>query len=183
MTTITMPEYDERKLKELILYVADRCEADPTFGAIKLNKTLFYADFLAFASTGKPITGVEYEKMQLGPVPSALQQASAALISEGDLATQRKDRFGREQIRFVALRAPDLSLFTGAEIALVDEVIEALRGVNAAEVSDLSHLEHGWRLASLREPIPYETVFLSTEPVTDADRERVKELVAQNADW
>ena len=121
--------------------------------------------------------------MQLGPVPSALQQASAALIAEGDLATQRKDRFGREQIRFVALRAPDLSLFTGAEIALVDEVIEALKGVNAAEVSDLSHLEHGWRLASLREPIPYETVFLSTEPVTDADRERARELVAQNADW
>ena len=62
MATITMPEYDERKLKELILYVADRCEADPTFGAIKLNKTLFYADFLAFASTGKPITGVETKR-------------------------------------------------------------------------------------------------------------------------
>lgn len=183
MTTATATEYDERKLKELILYVADRCEADPTFGAVKLNKILFYADFLAFASTGKPITGVEYEKMQLGPVPSALQQASASLIAEGGLARQRKDRFGHAQIRFVALRVPDLSLFTGAEIALVDEVIEALRGVNAAEASGLSHLEHGWQLANLREPIPYETVFLSNEPATEADFERAKELVAQNADW
>ncbi len=52
MTTGTATEYDERKLKEFILYVADRCEADPTFGAVKLNKILFYADFLAFASTG-----------------------------------------------------------------------------------------------------------------------------------
>ena len=183
MTMMTATGYDERKLKELILYVADRCEADPTFGAVKLNKILFYADFLAFASTGKPITGVGYEKMQLGPVPSALQQASASLIAEGDLARQRKDRFGRTQVRFVALRAPDLSLFTGAEIALVDEVVAALKGVNAAEVSDLSHLEHGWQLASLREFIPYETVFLSNEPVTDADRERARELVAQNQDW
>jgi len=38
-------EIDERKFKELILYVADKCSDDPDFGAVKLNKILFYSDF------------------------------------------------------------------------------------------------------------------------------------------
>ena len=36
-------------------------------------------------------------------------------------AEAERDYFGRKQRRIVALREPDLSEFTGAEIALVDE--------------------------------------------------------------
>jgi len=38
---------NDRKFQELLLYVAARCEGAPTFGATKLNKILFFADFLA----------------------------------------------------------------------------------------------------------------------------------------
>jgi len=41
-----MPPNDD-KLRELILLIAEWCQADPKFGAIKLNKLLFHADFFS----------------------------------------------------------------------------------------------------------------------------------------
>ena len=40
------------KLKELILHIAKECCDDPTFGATKLNKILWWADFLFYRATG-----------------------------------------------------------------------------------------------------------------------------------
>jgi hypothetical protein len=47
---------ETKKLQELILYVAKMSEGDPAFGAIKLNKLLFYSDFRAFLDARKSIT-------------------------------------------------------------------------------------------------------------------------------
>lgn len=176
-------EFDERKMRELILYVADQCESDPDFGAVKMNKILFYADFLAYGNTGKPITGAEYRKLPLGPVPD-LRSLLQSMAQDGEIVIKHRNKFGYVQNRVVPLRDPDLSFFSGVEIALVNSVITALMGLNASAVSSLSHLEHGWKFAESYESIPYPTVFLSNEPVTDADRERVAVLVAKHGeDW
>ena len=55
---------DDNKLRELVLYIAVLSEGDPAFGKVKLNKLLFFADFTAYLSFGKPITGHEYQKTQ-----------------------------------------------------------------------------------------------------------------------
>ncbi len=62
------------KLRELVLYIADKCEEDRTFGAVKLNKILFYADFISFAEYGEPITGVS-----TGSLKQALYQLSSSV--------------------------------------------------------------------------------------------------------
>ena len=57
----------------------------------------------------------------------------------------------------MALREPDLSSFSGEEIAIADKVIRALWDLNASEVSDLSQGEE----------IPYSTALLgSLRPLT-----------------
>jgi hypothetical protein len=58
-----------KKLKELILYISQKCASDPNFGAIKLNKILYFSDFASFAHYGEPITGAEYQKLEQGPAP------------------------------------------------------------------------------------------------------------------
>ena len=45
MATRIVPDCE--KLKELVLVVAQLCADDRNFGAVKLNKLLFFADFLA----------------------------------------------------------------------------------------------------------------------------------------
>ena len=44
-----------KRLRELILFIAERCLNNPTFGAVKLNKILFFADFISLPGTENPL--------------------------------------------------------------------------------------------------------------------------------
>jgi hypothetical protein len=163
---------NERKFCELILYVARKSEGDLKFGATKLNKVLFYADFWAHAKLGRSISGQRYRRLDQGPAPRHLMQAVARLERESACAWAERDYYGRAQRRLVALREPDLSGFSGEEISIADEVIDALWDLNASEVSDLSHRFIGWQLAEEGEEIPYSTTLLgSPRPPTPAEVE------------
>jgi len=166
---------NDRKFQELLLYVASRCEGDPTFGAVKLNKILFFADFLAYGKLGKAITGQAYQKLEHGPAPVRLIPLKRELVPQAAVEQQR-DYYGHVQTRLIALREADLSEFTGAEVAIIDAVIRDLWDQNATEVSDLSHKFLGWEVADVQEVIPYETVFLDSRPLTAKEEERAAEL-------
>lgn len=160
---------DEHKLRELILYVARRCEEDPHFGSTKLNKILFYSDFVTYGATARPITGVEYQKLQHGPAPRRLKPILDAMAEAGECAIQYREHFGYVQRRPVALRDPDLRAFSGEEINRVEQVLRNLWGHTASEVSDLSHHLHGWEVAELGETIPYQAVFLGQRSLWPAE--------------
>lgn len=178
--TVSFPERNpDKRLGELMLYVAKKSQFDQNFGGTKLNKILFYADFCAFERNGKPITGAEYIKQEFGPTPKRLIPVRKQLESRKEAAVQRIDFLGKEQQRLVALREPDLTIFSGEEIALVDQVIDFLKGKTAKEVSEFSH-NRIWRVAKLGQSIPYEAVFVSDENPNERDVERGRELVAQH---
>lgn len=171
-----VPNGDER-FRELILYVSEKCATDPKFGATKLNKILYFSDFLAYARLGEPITGFAYHREKNGPVPKRLLAIQQHMIEAGEMALQPVLLLsGRVQQRPVNLRSPRLELFTAQQVALVDSIVEELRDSTAEEVSELSHHMVGWKVANPGESIPYESVFVSAEPLTDADIQRAKEL-------
>jgi hypothetical protein len=165
----TALEPDDTKLAELMLYVARRSEADLAFGATKLNKILFFADFLAYVRTGHPITGQVYQKLEHGPAPRRLLPVRNQLLTTAAAALASRDRFGRKQECLVALREPDLARFSGVEIAIVDEVIALLADHDARAASELSHRFLGWQLAALGEDIPYESALIERRPLTEAE--------------
>jgi hypothetical protein len=170
---------NEERLRELLLYVVEKCGADPKFGATKLNKILFYSDFYSYARFGQPITGVEYMKLPQGPAPRRLLPVQEQLENSGELNVFEKELFnGRKQRQFVARRKPDLTRFSGPELALVDEIIDYLRDQTAAQVSEASH-GRAWRIVQMKESIPYESVFISDRCVTDDDVTRAYELAAK----
>ena len=73
------------------------------------------------------------------------------------------------QHRIVPLTDPDESLFTEAELRIVDQVMEAMRPMNGVQVTELSHTEPGWIQADTYEDIEYETAWLqSDEPMPPA---------------
>jgi hypothetical protein len=169
-------EFDRSKFKELMLYIAASSEADSRFGAVKLNKILYYADALHYAEQGKPITGAVYVRRQFGQAPRDLLPIRAELVSEGRAAMRLERYFGQTQKRLVSLVTPDLSAFGATEIELVDEVIGALWEKTAIEVSETSHRLMGWRCARENEEIPYHAIFLIDLPLTEADRQWAREV-------
>ena len=174
-------EEANQRLQELLIYIAQKCQDYTHFGAIKLNKTLYFADFINFRKTGRSITGSQYMKLPNGPVPQQMKFVLEDLRAKGHLVRQEREHFGNLQHRYIPLREPNLELFSATDIALVDSIIEDLGSLNASQVSGLSH-NRVWRIARLKEMIPYEAVFISDEGVTDDDISIANEL-AEKYGW
>lgn len=172
-------EFDAQKFKELVLYVADRSLDDRYFGATKLNKLLFYADFIAYRDLGKPITGATYQKQDFGPVPKQMTSTRAALRKEKAAEVVKNYELHFRQKRLLPLREANLDAFSGAEIALVDKIIEMFRFRSAGDVSTFSHRAPGWQIAGDKEEIPYFTAFITVQSPTQKDIRRGQELAAR----
>jgi hypothetical protein len=163
---------DDAKMKELILYLATRSEGDPRFSSTKLNKLLFYCDFAAYRRFGCSITGHHYRKLPFGPAPKAMLPILEQMKGNRDCVEVERACFGHTQRRVMALRPPNVSLFSSDELHLADRIVDDLWENNATEVSDLSHDFIGWKSAALNEIIPYETVFVG-DPATPVSEEEI----------
>ncbi len=165
----------QRRFRELIVYIADKCQDDPNFGATKLNKILYHSDFRAFERFGMPLTGMRYFKLPAGPAPKALVPVVRELEEEGAVrnAPPQNEQFA--QRRLIAKRKAYMDDFTRDEIELVDEVIHELWNKTATAVSNESH-GVAWRARNLRDEIPYEAVFLADTPATPDDISDMKDL-------
>ena len=170
---------DEQKLAELIIWAGHLMAKDPAAGSTKLNKVLYYADFIHHRRYGRPITGVEYQKLPHGPAPRRLLPVRDDLVARGDIEVRPEPYFLLTIDRTVPKRAPNLDMFTDTEREVVMEVVRQLDTMTGAEVSDMSHEEFGWKWVNEGEAIPYVTAFARTDVrVTDHMRERAAELAA-----
>ena len=169
----------EAKLGELLLYVAGKVRTDPTGGATKLNKILFFSEFSAVRALGEPITGVAYQKLERGPAPRRLVPIRTALVESGAAELVNDQYFGRTIHRLVPRREADLSSFNEEQVRIVDQVIDALWGKTAGEVSERSHEEMGWKMVEDGEEIPYSAAYLAPAfKPNEAVREHAARLVA-----
>jgi hypothetical protein len=160
----------ERKFRELILLICARSEHDKKFGAIKLNKLLFHSDFSAYLTFGKPISGQEYFKLPKGPAPRTMLPVTRKMELSGALAYKEIEYFGRKQKKPIALRQPDVSVFTPQEIDLVHKMIQKYWNMSAAAISEHSHLFLGWKVLRDKETIPYSTALVGTRKPTSQEQ-------------
>ena len=172
MTDFKQFEFNDRKFRELVIYIAEKCADDPTFGATKLNKILYYSDFYAYRVIGEPITGASYQKLSAGPAPREFLPQKKILEDTSRATFVSQPYFNGVQTRIVPAEGekPDLSIFQESELALVDEVIHFFRGKSAADVSAFSHREPGWIVCNISEVIPYETAWIGMA-IMDAETE------------
>ena len=172
--------FEREKFKELILLFADASEEDPKFGATKLNKLLFYADFESFARLGRPLTGATYQVLRNGPAPAQLLQAERELEREGAIELIARPHYGRRQKRIRALRQPRWQLFSEEEQAQIRTVLDELHDLGAVDVSKRSHLLAAWKFGAPGDTIPYEAIFVSLQPATEDDLARGEELAREH---
>ena len=174
-----MGEFNEAKFKNLILYIAKRSEGDPRFGAVKLNKILYYSDFNAYRTLGDPITHATYQKLHEGPGTRELIPIRRQMLDASSIEIEHRTYFTGVQQRIVAKDTPNLDVFSPRELEIVNEVIDFFWNMSAREVSAFSHEELGWELATKGETIPYQTAWVSSEPIPQEPQEMGLELVEQ----
>lgn len=129
-----------QRLRSVILYLIDRCGG--VFNT-KMNKLLFYIDFLNYRQHGQAITGMSYRAIQYGPVPVRWDRVYSLLDDvEQDLVELESGAVGT---RLVSTAKPDLSLFSQAELSTLETVADRFREISATEISAVSHKESAWK--------------------------------------
>lgn len=175
------PIFEAAKFKELMLYVAERSVEDPMFGATKLNKILFFSDFLCFGLAGHSITGASYQRLRNGPSPIQLPAMAREIEMANEGYFVERPYFNLKQRRLIPKRPANRLRFSGEELDLINDVITNLERSNATDVSNLSHLRsRAWQVAEEGETIPYTAVFLSTRKATASDLRRGRDLARQH---
>src|ERR1022692_2835161 len=97
-------KFDATKFRELMLYVAQRSATDPQFGKTKLNKILYFSDFLAYGLTGHAIAGATYQKLDKGPAPRQFLPVSRELELAGAAVFVEEPVFNHKRVRMIAKR-------------------------------------------------------------------------------
>jgi hypothetical protein len=175
------PSKADRKLREAILYISDKCSADPKYGATKLNKILFYADFESFRCRGVSVTGAEYIRLEHGPAPKRMKPLREQMIESGELTIKKLPVYNHTRDVPIALRRPDINgNFNAEDISVVDKVIEVVDQFGAGQLSKASHFGVPWQVIREGELIPYELIHVSSEAPSPRDIERTQELAREH---
>jgi Antitoxin SocA-like, Panacea domain len=173
-----MGDFNDKKFRELIVYIAKRLGPEAALGRVKLAKLLMASDFGAYERLGSSITGATYEKWEHGHLPRQLLLAQRDLETRDDIQVETVDYFGKRLNQISAKRDPDMSDFSEDELAIIERALRNFGHESASFLSAQSHLELGWRLADWKEPIPFRTVFLGAGAVSEGDLRRGEELAS-----
>lgn len=107
----------------------------------KMNKLLFYADFIHYKKHGYGITGLTYKALPFGPVPEHWGTLYSSL--PGIDMEEFVYPSGQSGIRLEAI-TPAENVLSESEVATIDAVCEYFGNMSAGEISQASHLEKGW---------------------------------------
>lgn len=129
-------EFNHRKVEEMVKYLAGN-GIFPT----KLNKKMFYADFLHFKRHGISISGLRYQAIQYGPVPvhfNTIYDHIPGLESESIYT-------GNQEATILHARVePDLSVFSIQELDTLEEINKKLGLLSTKDIVELCHRESAW---------------------------------------
>lgn len=121
----------------------------------KLNKEMFYADFLCYKKHGRSISGLTYRAIQYGAVPEHYET-----VYDHVEGLQRKIVGGDMEYELLSCDAPDTSPLSKEECKVIQYVMALLTTKTCSEVVKLNHEEDGWlKNKDSHSFIPYDEAF------------------------
>lgn len=108
----------------------------------KMNKLLFYADFMHYKHQGYGITGLTYRAMQYGPVPDEWGRIYSAL--PGIQMEEFVYPSGQSGIQLKSETQEDRNVLSESEQETISLVCELFKDMSAGKISNVSHNEKAW---------------------------------------
>ena len=142
------------RLKNMLLFILNRC-GDVFY--TKMNKLLFYSDFLAYRRLGMSISGLSYRAIGYGPVPERWDR----VYSQFDDILQEPRAIGeKEGSVLTTVKTADKEIFTDSELAVLEDVCACFYKCTSADMTRISHEEHAWLdYVDGHRQIPFEEAF------------------------
>lgn len=138
LTGYKKPSFE--KISNMVAFFADKLFPFKT----KMNKLLFYSDFLMYRESCYSISGLMYQAIQRGPVPINFQSLYDYLENKNLIKINTID-FGEyygEKISNILEFNP--KLFSDKELKILKFVSEKFEEINSTQISTLSHQEKAW---------------------------------------
>lgn len=135
---------DFEKFTEMVVFFSEQMEPFKT----KMNKLLFFADFLMFKKTCFSISGVRYKAINMGPVPGNFNSVFEYLSNSGEIDihyTQFPQGYLGEQFKARKERPFNQKIFLEEEIKILHLVADRFRNISTNDIIGISHLEEAWK--------------------------------------
>ena len=137
------------KIEAMASYLAQHMS---NFYKVKLMKSLWYADALAYKQTGRAISGLVYRHEAMGALPVG----HYSLMNLENLNVKEEMTYNYDSMLHVyPSERVDYSVLTKEELQILDKVIEKFKGYKAAEIVEYMHEERAYKETSNGEIIPF----------------------------
>lgn len=159
---ISVPQENIEKFKEVFLYILDKAGSKTNIGETVIYKLLYFMDFNFYEKFEEQLIGARYIKNHYGPTPVEFAKIVRQMESEKEVVKVEERYFQYPQTKYLPLRKPNIGIFSAHEKDVIDDVLEKLSDMNAAQISDYSHEDVPWLTTEEGKMIEYESVFYRT---------------------
>ncbi len=122
----------------LLLYINEHGATYKT----KMNKLLFYTDFLSYKKYARGLTGLSYKAIQHGPVPNNWNKIYSAFDDINLEIVELPS--GEECEKLVSEAKCDESKFTPEQLDVLNTVCNTFGKMTSKQISEISHKEKAW---------------------------------------
>lgn len=127
----------------------------------KLAKLLYLADFTWFYEHGESMSGMQYRKINYGPVPDAFFRAMDELEESGKIIIDRKEDNGKEMFLICESEGnknEKIVTLTKEEVDLIEQIGKKWKDKKTKEIVNFTHNQLPYILCKPDEIIPYELI-------------------------
>ncbi len=135
--------FKQERVYQMILFFAEAMQPWKT----KLNKLLFYSDFLHFKKYGYSISGLKYVAIDYGPVPDEYEllftfgrknEIFKKVYQEINNDAAGEKILPMKQAKF------NNKLFESNELETLNTILDKFRNITSSEIVKMSHEEKAW---------------------------------------
>lgn len=130
------------RFTEMVIYFTQAMQPWKT----KMNKLLFYADFLQYKRTGFSISGVRYRAIDRGPVPNNFSSLFEFIANQDivDIHFTQFEQGVGEQFKPHGKRTFNSGLFNELELKTLEDVAKKFKSASTNQIVEISHDEKAW---------------------------------------
>lgn len=142
------------RLKNIMLTILNQCN---DVWCTKMNKLLFYIDFLSYRERGIAMTGLTYRAIDFGPVPEHWDRVYSQFNEIHQDLQQAGDYVGTI---LTTTEHPEPNKLSEAENAIITSVCQKFANITSRDISTASHEEAAWQTHHLtHDRIPFSDSF------------------------